>query len=98
MMEFALMTRNLILPASFLIIGLLTTACGRASTTASAEVQAAAPPAAIVEVAAVRATIGTIQSTLEISGTLAPRTRVGVQPKLPGRLERVLVDIGDRVV
>jgi HlyD family secretion protein len=48
-------------------------------------------------VAAARAAIGAIQSTLEISGTLAPRTRVGVKPKLPGRLERVLVDIGDRV-
>ena len=37
------------------------------------------------------------KSALEISGTLAPRTRVGVKPKLPGTLERVLVDIGDRV-
>ena len=27
----------------------------------------------------------------------AARTRVGIKPKLPGRLERVLVDIGDRV-
>ena len=42
-------------------------------------------------------TVGTIESALEISGTLAPRTRVGVKPKLPGRLDRVMVDIGDRV-
>jgi HlyD family secretion protein len=48
-------------------------------------------------VAVVRATVGTIESTLEISGTLAARSRVGVKPKLPGRLERVKVDIGDRV-
>ena len=91
------MTRSLLVPTSLLFVALLSTACGGDGTTASAEVQTAAPPAALVEVAAVRATVGTIQSTLEISGTLAPRTRVGVQPKLPGRLERVLVDIGDRV-
>ena len=91
------MTRSLLFSTSLLFIALLSTACGGDGTTASAESQAAAPPAALVEVAAVRATIGTIQSTLEISGTLAPRTRVGVQPKLSGRLERVLVDIGDRV-
>jgi RND family efflux transporter MFP subunit len=96
-MEFALMTRSLLVLTSLLFVALLSTACGGDGTTASAEVQTAAPPAALVEVAAVRATVGTIQSTLEISGTLAPRTRVGVQPKVPGRLERVLVDIGDRV-
>jgi HlyD family secretion protein len=44
-----------------------------------------------------RASVGNIESALEISGTLAARSRVGVKPKLPGRLERVLVDIGDRV-
>jgi RND family efflux transporter MFP subunit len=99
-MEFVLMTRSLLLvPSLFFIgfIGVLSTACGSDSTTASAEVQTTAPPGAVVEVAAVRATVGTIQSTLEISGTLAPRTRVGIKPKVPGRLERVLVDIGDRV-
>ena len=37
------------------------------------------------------ATVATVQSTLEISGTLAAQTRVGVKPKTPGRLERVLV-------
>ncbi len=44
-----------------------------------------------------RAVVGTVESALEISGTLAARTRVGVKPKLPGRLEQVLVDVGDRV-
>jgi cobalt-zinc-cadmium efflux system membrane fusion protein len=51
----------------------------------------------VVEVAVVTATPGPIESALEISGTLAARARVGVKPKLPGRLERVLVDIGNRV-
>jgi RND family efflux transporter MFP subunit len=74
----------------------LTAACSGESTTAAAE-----PPtpvaAAIVDVAVVPAALGTVESALEISGTLAARTRVGIKPKLPGRLERVLVDIGDRV-
>ena len=95
------MTRNPLVLISLSLVTLLAVACGGDPTTASAAAekpgaaeQAAAP---VVDVAAARATVGTIQSTLEISGTLAPRTRVGVKPKLPGRLERVLVDIGDRV-
>ena len=43
------------------------------------------------------AATGAIEAALEISGTLAPRLRVGVKPKMPGSLDRVLVDIGDTV-
>ena len=50
-----------------------------------------------MDVAVVRASTGTVESALEISGTLAAKTRVGIKPKVPGRLERVLVDVGDRV-
>ena len=98
-MEFVLMTRKLFALAScsFLLAAAVAAACGGDGTTAAAEAPAAPPPAPVVDVAVVRATVGTIESALEISGTLAPRTRVGVKPKLPGRLERVLVDIGDRV-
>jgi RND family efflux transporter MFP subunit len=100
-MESAFMTRNALVLISVLL-GLLAAACGSDSTTAAAAAEdpaanASPAPAPLVDVAAARATVGTIQSTLEISGTLAPRTRVGVKPKLPGRLERVLVDMGDRV-
>jgi RND family efflux transporter MFP subunit len=42
----------------------------------------------------VKATSGTIESTLELSGNLAPRARVGLKPRVPGALERILVDIG----
>jgi RND family efflux transporter MFP subunit len=99
--ESAFMTRNALVLISVLL-GLLAAACGSDSTTAAAAAEdpaanASPAPAPLVDVAAARATVGTIQSTLEISGTLAPRTRVGVKPKLPGRLERVLVDMGDRV-
>jgi RND family efflux transporter MFP subunit len=69
---------------------------GEASTAAPppSNAHGTAPP---LDVAVVRAIVATVQSTLEISGTLAAQTRVGVKPKTPGRLERVLVDIGDRV-
>jgi len=77
-------------------LSVLSVACGSDSASAAAD-PAAAPPAAVVDVAVVQATIGTVESALEISGTLAARTRVGIKPKLPGRLDRVLVDIGDRV-
>ena len=74
----------------------LTAACGTESSSASAQA-AAAPEVPVIDVAVVRATVGTVESALEISGTLAPRARVGLKPKLPGRLDRILVDIGDRV-
>ena len=91
------MTRSVLSLSIFVFIATLSLACSKESTTASAEAQNAAVPAPVVDVAAVRATFGSVQSTVEFSGTLAPRTRVGVKPKLPGRLERVFVDIGDRV-
>ena len=81
----------------FSAVAPLSAACGGERTTAAAETPGASAAAPVVDVAVVRATVGTVESALEISGTLAPRTRVGVKPKLPGRLERVLVDIGDRV-
>src|SRR6478736_5959413 len=39
----------------------------------------------------------TAEAAPEISGTLAPRSRVAVKPKLPGAIDRVFVDIGDAV-
>jgi RND family efflux transporter MFP subunit len=79
-------------------LSVLNIACSSDSASAAADpVASVVAPAAIVDVAVVRASVGTVESALEISGTLAARTRVGIKPKLPGRLERVLVDIGDRV-
>jgi RND family efflux transporter MFP subunit len=95
------MNRNvrLLAVAGFALIlssSLFTAACGSSSTTAEAAPEATST-ATIVDVAVVKATVGTVESALEISGTLAPRSRVAVKPKLPGTLERLLVDIGDRV-
>jgi RND family efflux transporter MFP subunit len=90
------MTRNVLFPFCLLALALASAACG-GSSTASAEPSESAPPAVVVDVPAVRATVKPMQSVLEISGTLTPRVRVGVKPKLPERLDRVLVNIGDRV-
>jgi RND family efflux transporter MFP subunit len=90
------MTRLLLIPL-IVLAATLTAACGTDSSTASAQAANPDAEAPVIDVAVVRATVGSIQSALEISGTLAPRARVGLKPKLPGRLERILVDIGDRV-
>lgn len=89
------MTRNLF-PILLVVLAVVTTtACGNDPSTAAAQAPVVEAPA--IDIAVVRASAGTLESALEISGTLAPRTRVGVKPKLPGRLARVLVEIGDRV-
>lgn len=67
------------------------------SSTAQAAPEPAASSATVVDVPVVKASIGTIEAALEISGTLTPRSRVAVKPKLPGTIERMLVDIGDAV-
>jgi len=53
----------------------------------------AAPVA--VEVEAVRK--ATIRDTGNFTGTLAPKSQYVVAPKISGRLEKLMVDIGDRV-
>jgi len=64
---------------------------------ANAQASAADPAPAVVDVAVVTATREPIEEVLEISGTLAPRSRVPVKPRVPGAIERLLVDIGDAV-
>ena len=62
----------------------VSTGCG-GSATPDAAAQTAAEPAA-VDVAAIKATAGTIESALELSGNLAPRARVGLKPRVPGAI------------
>jgi HlyD family secretion protein len=50
-----------------------------------------------IDVPALRVDVRDLESTLQISGSLVPQTRVGVMATLPGTLSRVAVDIGDRV-
>ena len=80
-----------------LLVAATAAACSNDSASAASAAPATPAPAPIVDVAVVRAATGTVESALEISGTLAAKTRVGIKPKVPGRLERVLVDVGDRV-
>jgi RND family efflux transporter MFP subunit len=99
-MESALMTRRslaLFSLAAVAAAAMTAAACSGDSTTAAAESATAPVATPAIDVPVVRAIVGTIESALEISGTLAARTRVGLKPKLPGRLERVLADVGDRV-
>ncbi|MGH9218532.1 MAG: efflux RND transporter periplasmic adaptor subunit [Vicinamibacterales bacterium] len=83
---------------TFVIVGssLAAAGCSESSTTAEAapETTAAAP---VIDVPVVKAIVGDVESSLEISGTLTPRSRVAVKPRLPGTLEQILVDIGDAV-
>lgn len=84
--------------AAVVVLGssLIAVGCSETSTTAEAapETTAVAP---VVDVPVVKAVVDDVEAALEISGTLTPRTRVAVKPKLPGTLEQILVDIGDPV-
>ena len=84
--------------AAAVILGASLTAAGcGASTTTEAAPESTAPAATVVDVTTVIASVGAIESALEISGTLTPLSRVAVKPKLPGTIEKMLVDIGDAV-
>ena len=79
---------------SFVVFTALTVAaCG------SREPTAAAAPAQnlAIDVPAVSARLVDLESALQISGSLVPRTRVAVHAKLPGTLSGISVQIGDRV-
>ncbi len=83
--------------ALILVLGLAIAAAACKSPEATAQATPAEATAPPVDVPVVTAIVGSIEASLEISGTLAPRSRVPVKPRLPGTLERVLVDIGDAV-
>ena len=85
--------------STVLILGasLIAAGCSGSSTTAQAAPETTAAVAPVVDVPVVKAIVDDLETSLEISGTLTPRTRVAVKPKLPGTLEQILVDIGDPV-
>ena len=102
-LECVVMSRNhlfrfvIVSPVVVLTSSLLLAGCDSSSATAEAAPESALPAAAVVDVSVVKASIGSVEAALEISGTLTPRSRVAVKPKLPGTIERMLVDIGDAV-
>jgi HlyD family secretion protein len=75
-----------------LAIGALS-AC-RGEPAASAEVP---PVEHQIDVAATTVGVADLESALQVTGNLAPRTRVALRAKLPGTLSSITVDIGDRV-
>jgi HlyD family secretion protein len=72
---------------------LLASACRGGETAAAA----ASVPEERIDVPATTARVVDLEATLQMSGSLAPQARVGVAPKMPGTLSRVVVQIGDRV-
>ena len=69
-------------------------ACGGAEPTA---VAAAPVTERLLDVPAITVGVADLESTLQISGNLAPQTRVAIVAKLPGTLSRMSVQVGDRV-
>ena len=83
---------SMLFAAAVVAVSAAAGACGGERAT-----QAAEGPAPLPAVGVVRATTGTVESAIELSGNLAPRTRVDIHAKLGGTLERVFVNLGDRV-
>ena len=69
-------------------------ACSGAEPTAIA---AAPATERLLDVPAIKVGVSDLESTLQISGNLAPQTRVAIMAKLPGTLARMAVQVGDRV-
>jgi len=90
----SLVSRSLVTLILVSGVALTLSACREAEPTAAA----AAPVAEHrVDVPALTVGAADLESTLQISGNLAPRTRVAIFAKLPGTLSHVAVEIGDRV-
>ena len=70
------------------------TGCGR---NAESKTVSASPAIERIPVAVVTVASATIESALELSGSLAPQARVGIGAKMPGTIERIAVQLGDRV-
>ncbi len=85
--------RSLLLGGAF-AAALLASACGqRSAATATPE----PTPVKAVAVSAQSATRGAIQQSLAYSGDIRAREQVSVLPKVSGRVDSVLVDVGSRV-
>jgi RND family efflux transporter MFP subunit len=92
------MRNTFVRPALFLLAltsALTMSACREAESTAAAAATATAEHR--VDVPALTVGVTDLESTLQISGSLGPETRVGIVAKLPGSLSQVNVHLGDRV-
>ena len=90
------MNRKVVAVSALVVLSTcVATGCSAPSTMAQAAREPAAPVA--VDVTVVTARLGGVETSLEISGALAPRSRVAITPRLPGTRARVLGDSGDAV-
>jgi RND family efflux transporter MFP subunit len=78
-----------------IIVGLIGWQVIRKIASQGSGLERTAAPVA-VEIEAVRK--ATIRDTGNFTGTLAPKSQFMVAPKIAGRLEKLMVDIGDRVI
>jgi membrane fusion protein (multidrug efflux system) len=74
-------------------IAIAAAACGSGAAQADTPEASIPPPA----VSVVKASVVDLESAIEVSGNLVPQVRVEVHAKLGGTLDRVLVQLGDRV-
>jgi HlyD family secretion protein len=86
--------RRYLLAAALFMVALAASACRDTEPAAAASTP---PVEHRTDLAAVTVAVTDLESALEISGNLVPQTRVAILPKLPGRLSRLMVDLGDRV-
>lgn len=84
---------------SLVIIGLAVSTATSTGCRGTEDTAAAASPPAVHRIDVPALTVGRsdLESSLDISGSLMPQTRVDITTKLPGTLAALSVDIGDRV-
>src|SRR5437016_1775597 len=88
------MRNRLVLLSALGATSLLIAACGQKP---AATATPSPPPVAAAAVSAQTATRGDIQQTLSYSGDIRAREQISVIPKVSGRVDKVLVDVGSRV-
>jgi HlyD family secretion protein len=79
------------------VLGLSTAVFSACRSTEDTAVAASPEPEHRLDVPAIKVGLSDLESSLEISGSLMPQTRVGIAAKLPGTLATISVDLGDRV-
>lgn len=91
--------RRVVLPLVFLILlsglGWMTYRALQPASQQSGAGRPAGPPAVAVQAAPVE--YGLVRDIRTFSGTLAPRAKFDVAPKISGRVEKLFVDVGDPV-
>ena len=86
--------KTILIAVTVVIVGLIGWQVVRKITAQGSGLERIAAPVA-VEIEPVRK--ATIRDTANFTGTLAPKSQFMVAPKIAGRLEKLMVDIGDKI-